>query len=160
MRSPCDDKLDPLIALLAPVPLDLLQEASTWKPGGEIAFGSRAGMVFAELEHARAGHRVRAYLYASHDPNGPRPPRVTWAAEYVGLEPADPRGRHPSEDAFRSPLAQRDGINYWLVFWHVVGLHPLSEEDQTKIAEIRGLGKRSPFARTFEPEGPLLIEPI
>ena len=70
MRSPSDDKIEPLVALLAPVPRDLLDDAIAWKPGGEVAFGSRAGMVLSELEQARAGHRVRAYIYASHDPSG------------------------------------------------------------------------------------------
>ena len=160
MRSPSDDKVETTIALLAPVPMDLLEDAAQWKPGGEIAFGSRAGMVFAELEHARGGHRVVAYIYASHDPAGPRLPRVTWAAEYVGLEEAGPRGIHPDELTYRSPAARQDGIDYWLVFWHVVNLRSVPEREQREISNLRGLGRRSDFARAFEPEGPLLIEPL
>ena len=160
MRSRSDERIEPSIALLAPVPLDLLEEAETWKPHGEVAFGSRAGLVLSELEAARAGHRVRVYLYASHNPAGPRPPRVTWTAEYVGLEEAGARGRHPEEASFRTPLAREDGVDYWLVYWHVMGLRRLETGEQIEIAKIHGRGKQSTFAKTFEPEGPVLIEPL
>jgi hypothetical protein len=41
MRTTSDNLIEPTIALLAPVPLDLLEDASVWKPGGEIAFGRK-----------------------------------------------------------------------------------------------------------------------
>ena len=46
------------------------------------------------------------------------------------------------------------------MFWHVVDLRRLTEVEQVQIARIRGYGKRTPFSKNFEPEGPLLIEPI
>ena len=159
MRSASDDRVEPTVAILAPVPRDVLNDAHRWKPGGEVAFGTRAGMVFAELEAMRASHRVRVFIYASHDETAPRPRRVTWSGEYVGLEEGV-GGRHPDEATYRSPLAREDGLDYWLVFWHVIGLRQLSEHEQTLISTIRGHGRRTPYSRSFEPEGPLLIEPI
>lgn len=159
MRSESDDRVEPSFAMLAPVPLDLLEDADAWKPGGEIAFGTRSENL-VEIEHDRAGHRVAVYIYASHDPSavGHRP-RVTWAAEYVGLEQAI-GGRHPDEEAYRSPIAREDGIDYWMLFWHVVGLRRLAPEDQVEIGRIHGRGKRTRFVPHFTPEGPLLIEPV
>ena len=134
MRTQSEDRIDATRALLAPVALDL-------------------------LEHARAGHRVRVCIYASHDEAAPQPSRVTWTAEYVGLEETI-GGRHPDEEPYRSPVARWDGGDHRLLFWHVVALRRLAGVEQVQIGRMRGRGKRTTFVRHFTPEGPLLIEPV
>ena len=71
------------VELLAPVPADLLLDASEFAGEREVAFGSRAWEVFRELDAIRGGDPVRVWIYASHDPERPLPPTATWTGRYV-----------------------------------------------------------------------------
>ena len=62
------------VELLAPVPADLLQDASAFAGAREVAFGSRAWEVFRQLDAIRGDDPVRVWIYASHDPDRPLPP--------------------------------------------------------------------------------------
>jgi hypothetical protein len=147
------------VELLAPVPADLLQDASAFANDGEVAFGSRAWEVFRELDFIRGDRPVRVWIYASHDPERPLPPTVTWAARYVRhIESIG--GAHPEGKRYRSEraLLEQD-IAYWAVYWHVDNLRQLDPSEWRPTSDFRGYGKPAPYQRPFEPEGPLLVEP-
>lgn len=68
----------PHIALLAPVPIEHLNDATNvCATVGRVAFGSRAWEVFRELDANRNGLPVSAYIYAS-DEQGAANPEVSW----------------------------------------------------------------------------------
>ncbi len=147
------------VELLAPVPADLLQDASAIAGEREVAFGSRTWEVFRDLDAIRGGDPVRVWIYASHDPEQPLPPTATWTGRYVRhLESTG--GAHPEGDRHRSPkaLLEQD-IAYWTVYWHVDNLLRLDPSEWRPTSDFQGYGKEAPYKRPFEPEGPLLVEP-
>ena len=74
------------IALLAPVPFDILESAlETATPDGQIAFGTRAWTLFDKLDQKRADMPVDVYIYESQ-PGGGFEGRATWHARYIRLE--------------------------------------------------------------------------
>jgi hypothetical protein len=85
------------VALLAPVPLDILESAlQTDTPDGQMAFATMDWQLFNELEKTRSGLPVDAFIYASH-PDGSLEGKATWLAGISGLSPKsiglNPTGR-------------------------------------------------------------------
>ena len=146
------------VELLAPVPLDLLVDARDHFGEREFAFGSRAWEVFRRLDLIRSEHAVRVWIYASHNADQPRPVSATWAAYYVRSVDSI-GGAHPDSEHFRSPLARtEDGLGHWAIYWHVEGLRQLDAAEYRPVSRMRGVDQRKPYARPFEPEGPILID--
>lgn len=151
---------DPTVELLAPIPLDLLNDAHLELGPGEVALGSRAWEVFRKLDEIRGGHSVRVWIYASHNPAQPVPASATWTARYV-RHVESIGGAHPDSHRYRSAIAQpEDGLGFWAVFWHVTDLEELTPDEWRPISRMQGLGQRRPYGHPFEPEGPMLIEPV
>ena len=147
------------VELLAPVPLDLLEDARRTFSGGEFALGSRAWEVFRRLDDLAAGMPVRVWIYASHNPDQPHPLSATWTARYLRTVESV-GGAHPESDWYRSPLAQtEDDLGHWAVYWHVDSLRELAPDERREVARMRGHGRPKPYGHPFEPEGPTLIEP-
>ncbi|MDO9556171.1 MAG: hypothetical protein Q7J82_01105 [Coriobacteriia bacterium] len=148
-------KLDshPEIALLAPVPADLLEEGERMcEVKGKVAFGTRAWELFRRLDDMRDGLPVDVYFYASHSDTLDRV--VSWRGRYVGhVEGVD--GKHPAGRRYRSPLALNDGSGWWAVFWEVKDLHQI---DPIPTANFRGYGAQKEYGASFVPEGPMIIE--
>ena len=151
---------EPTVEVLAPVPLDLLLDARDHFSGRELALGSRAWEVFRRLDAIRTDHAVRVWIYASHNPDQPSPASATWTAYYVRCVDSM-GGAHPDSEHFRSPIARpEDGLAYWAIYWHVEGLRQLEASEYQPVSQMRGLDQRKPYGRPFEPEGPILIEPV
>lgn len=53
-----------------------------------------------------------------------------------------------------------DNQGYWAVFWHVSDLRELADGERREIAAMWPLEGRKPYGRPFEPEGPILIQPV
>jgi len=152
--------VDPAVELLAPVPLDLLRDARDELGASEVALGSRAWEVFRRLDGLRSDRPVRVWIYASHNPAQPVPPSATWSALYM-RQVESIGGAHPQSARYRSTLARpEDGIAFWAIYWHVVELTELPPNRYRPVAEMQGLGQRRPYGHPFEPEGPMLIEPV
>jgi len=54
--------VEPFVELLAPVPLDLLQDGLAFAGDDELALGSRAWGVFRRLDEIRDGRPVRVWI--------------------------------------------------------------------------------------------------
>jgi hypothetical protein len=154
-------------ALLAPVPQVHLEDGLQCHP--KVAFGSRAGAVFAEADFCRKAERVRVFIYESLSNRPTQPPKVSWTGVYIGQVPAVGKDkRHPQGNLYRPERAfTKDTPGHWLIYWEVEELEYLpNEADRIKISDLRGLANpTSPssrlkphYARNFVPEGPLLIE--
>lgn len=153
-------RVTPIIELLAPVPLDLLQNGLAFAGDGELALGSRAWEVFRHLDEIRDGRPVRVWIYASHNPDQPTARSATWTARYVRTIESR-GGAHPESARYRSPIARpEDDLAYWAVYWHVDGLHELAPADYKSVARMQGYEQPKPYGHPFEPEGPILIEPV
>jgi len=154
------------LALLAPVPQVHLEDGLKCHP--KVAFGSRAGSVFAEADFYRKAERVRVFIYESHSNHPTKPPKVSWTGVYIGQVPAVGRDkRHPQDNLYRPERAfTEDTPGYWLIYWEVEGLRYLPEADHIIISDLRGLANpispssrlKPRYARNFVPEGPLLVE--
>ena len=141
------------LALLAPVPEGLLEEgAQVCQARGKVAFGSRAWELFRQLDCERDGSPVDVYIYASHSEHPSK--SVTWGGRYVGhVEGVD--GKHPEGRRYRSRLALEDGTGWWAVFWEVEDLHRIEPIAVSRLTSYR---EGKPYASSFVPEGPILIE--
>jgi hypothetical protein len=53
-----------------------------------------------------------------------------------------------------------DNQGWWAIFWHVTELRELRPNERVAVARMTGLGKRRPYGHPFQPEGPMLIEPV
>lgn len=154
-----DDETDLGVELLAPVPLDLLEEARDTFAGAEFALGSRAWEVFRRLDDLAGGTPVRVWIYASHHPDQPHPISATWTARYLRTVESV-GGAHPDSAHYRSPKAgPEDDLTYWAVYWHVDRLRELTPDERRPVADMRGHSRPKPYGHPFEPEGPTLIEP-
>ena len=144
---------NPEIALLAPVPVGLLEEGErVCEAKGKVAFGTRAWELFRRLDDMRDSMSVDVYFYASRSDKIDRV--VAWRGRYVGhVEGVD--GKHPAGRKYRSPLALEDGSGWWAVFWEVEGLHPIEPVPMTS---LRGYGATKEYGASFVPEGPTIIE--
>lgn len=145
-------------ALLTPVPLEHLPSAlETCLREGKVAFGSRAGLVFAELENRTEGASVDVLIYASGGLSGP--PSVTWTARYLRTVGAK-NGAHPEGMTFRPASTQQyalDNHGHWLIFWEVAGLRRLEDHQKLPIGKLFGADRASAFKPTFRPEGPIIV---
>ena len=154
------DAEDPFVELLAPVPLDLLQDASDAFGTGEFALGSRAWLVFDHLDKLRADRPVRVWIYASHHNDQPVPLSATWTARYLRTV-RSVGGAHPESERYRSPEARpEDHHAYWAVYWHVDQLRELRSGERRPVAGMQGLDQPRLYGHPFEPEGPMLIKPV
>jgi len=150
----------PHVALLAPVPLEHLEDgAQVCARQGKVAFGSRAFLVFVELDQLRQGEMVDVYLYASHA-HEDGPIRATWVATYIGfVKSLD--GSHPAGSKYRPPSTFKyptDNKGHWGLFWEVTELRRLPEEEAVLVREMRGWKQKAKYSKFFVPEGPLIIE--
>ena len=141
------------IALLAPVPLDILESAlETDTPAGQISFGTRDWPLFNKLEQSRAGMPVDAYIYASH-PGGSFEGKATWHARYIRLEPK----RHEAK-AYRPMLAAQTDVWEGEVYWIVERLRRMEPNEQLSVTDFTPFGHAKPYGKSFPPHRPLLVE--
>jgi hypothetical protein len=146
------------VALLAPVPLEHLQDgAMVCAERGRVAYGSRAFETFLQLESLRKDQPVDVYIYASHaEPAGA--PTATWHARYLGFVKSK-HGAHPEGEKYRPPSTFKypdDNNGWWAIFWEIERLRELPQEEQILVRKFFGLGRKTPYKKTFVPEGPLL----
>ena len=150
------------VALLAPVPLEhLLDGAPVAAQQGKVAFGSRAFLVFHELDGLRDDEEVDVYIYASHG-HSAGVPRVTWQARYVRHVHAL-NGAHPDGMRYRPPSTGQystDNAGYWALFWEVVALKPLAEGDTFPVHALRGYTQKRAFRKTYVPRGPVIVQAL
>lgn len=150
------------IALLAPVPEEhLISGLEKCYAAGKIAFGSRAFQVFRDLDEVRGEDPVDVYIYGS---GGSKfgPPKVRWHARYVGHVDAK-AGGHPDGMQYRPDSTKRygtDNVGHWAVFWEVVELRQLKNEDSIPMNMFRGWQTRKNYVSSFVPEGPILVEAL
>ena len=141
------------IALLAPVPLDILESAlETGTPAGQIAFGTRDWSFFDKLDKSRAGMPVDAYIYASH-PGGSFEGKATWHARYVPLEPE----RHKAKP-YRPTLAAQTDNWEGEVYWMVERLRRMETNEHISVTDFIAFGHAKPYGKSFPPHRPLLVE--
>jgi hypothetical protein len=141
------------IALLAPVPLDILTSAlETETPDGQISFGTKDWELFNKLEQKRAGMPVDVYIYASH-PGGSFEGKATWRALYVRLEAE----RHKAM-AYRPKLAAETDTWDGEVYWIVERLRRAEQNEHVAVAEFTGYNCKKPYGKSFPPHRPLLVE--
>lgn len=140
------------IALLAPVPAEhLASAAELCRKTGRVAFGTDAGMTFAELEAQLNGEGCPVLIYASRAGGAPS---VGWKGRYVRLVPAN-YAKYPLGAEFRP--ASTDTDTRWMLFWEVEALEEAPASERLPIASLRGQGSKT-FAPNFVPHGPLIIE--
>jgi hypothetical protein len=148
------------IALLAPVPLEHLEDgAEVCAQRGKVAFGSRAFLLFVELDQLRQGQPVDVYLYASHA-HEDGSIRVTWTGRYIGYV-MGVGGAHPQGEKYRPPSTfkyESDNKGHWAIFWEVTDLRRLPKEDELLVQHMRGWKHKTKYSKFFVPEGPLIIE--
>jgi len=148
------------IALLAPVPLEHLQDGTDiCKREGRVAFGSRAWELFRELDLQRKGMLVDVYIYPSQK-SVARGFHASWHGIYIGHVESQ-NGAHPEGMRVRPPSTAKyseDNIGYWAVFWEVTNLRELSTAERIPLSYLTGFGKPKAYKVGFIPEGPLLIE--
>jgi hypothetical protein len=141
------------IALLAPVPLDILTSAlETDTPDGQIAFGTRDWQLFNKLEQRREAMPVDVYIYASH-PGGSFEGKATWRALYVRLETE----RHKAM-AHRPKLAAETDNREGEVYWIVERLRRAEPNEHIPVADFTGYDRKKPYGKSFPPHRPLLVE--
>ena len=141
------------IALLAPVPLDILESAlETGTPAGQIAFGTRDWSLFDKLDKSRAGMPVDAYIYASH-PGGSFEGKATWHARYVRLEPE----RHKAKP-YRPTLAAQTDNWEGEVYWMVERLRRMETNKHISVTDFIAFGHAKPYGKSLPPHRPLLVE--
>lgn len=145
------------IALLAPVPLEHLQDgAVVCQQQGRVAFGSQAWEVFRQADNLRRGLPVDVYIYASHSPS-PLHLEVSWQGRYIG-HVSSIGGAHPQRMRFRPPsTAKYPDDMQWAIYWEVEKLHQLPEDRRIPTGDFCGFNKRRGYGRNFVPEGPILI---
>lgn len=143
----------PNIALLAPVPIGLLnQGGDVIQTKGKVAFGSRAWELFRRLDDMRGGLPIDVFIYASHTESLEKV--VSWQGRYIGhVEGID--GKHPDGRRYRSRLALGDGSGWWAVFWELDALRRI---DPISTGDLRGYGDGKDYGAPFIPEGPIIIE--
>lgn len=148
------------IALLAPVPEEhLIDGAEVCEKEGKVAFGSRAFLVFVELDELRQGEPVDVYIYASHCERAGAA-RATWMASYQQFVHSL-NGAHPDGKKYRPPSTfkyESDNKGHWALFWEVMNLRRLTDDEAVLIKDMRGWKHKTKYARFFIPEGPLIIE--
>lgn len=147
------------IALLAPVPLEHLQDgAGVCTSEGKVAFGSRAWEVFRELDAERNGRPVDVFIYASGDPAAIRL-EAAWHAIYIGHVEGK-NGAHPAGMQFRPPSTGKyptDNKGHWAIFWEVEHLRELQPDERISIELFMGYRSSKSYKKNFVPEGPLLV---
>jgi hypothetical protein len=155
--------IEPSVELLAPVPVEHLRSGlQVLEREPFIALGSRAWQVFRELDLQRDDRAVRVLIYASWHEDQPVPLSATWTRLYVGQVEAN-GGAHPEGMRFRpQTTAQYAGDNegYWAIFWHLADLRELAPAERIPVAEMTGWRDKRPYGHPFEPEGPIIIQPI
>jgi hypothetical protein len=138
------------VALLAPVPLDILESAlQTDTPDGQMAFATMDWQLFNELEKTRSGLPVDAFIYASH-PDGSLEGKATWRARYIRLEPE----KHRAEP-YRPTLALQGDNWKGEVYWIVERLRRTENSEHVSVADFTAF---KPYGKSFPPHRPLLVK--
>ena len=147
-------------ALLAPVPLDLLEDAD--EHGLRlVAFGSMAWEFFQHLTTDHPAEPLDVLIYASHA--GEFTLEVAWAGTFLGWRDAIEAESDPTfEGELRSPLALSDWAGNeeggrWAVYWIVDNLHRL--ERPIPFAELHLPGGKG-LSAAFIPHGPTRIQAV
>lgn len=164
MESMDNDRLEGdtvKVALLAPVPeAHLISGKECCVQHGRVAFGSDDFQLFRELEAwlnkppKRASCQV--LIYASHSSAPPSGvPRVTWTASYERSE--ERQVGTPPTDMFR-PLTTKG--EKWAVYWEVADLRALAKDEWLPIHLLQGKGSGKKYAKSFRPEGPLIVDAL
>lgn len=147
------------IALLAPVPEEhLVSGLAKCRAEGKVAFGSRLWELFRDLDDARDGLAVEAYLYASRSQKL-GPPKVRWHGIYIGHVEVR-GGAHPDGAKYIPESANSDRRDHWAVFWEVTGLSQLEKSECVPMNHFVGLKTRAKYKSSFVPERPLLVEAL
>ncbi len=148
-----DDKTAAHIALLAPVPLDILVSAlETYTPAGQIAFGTRDWELFDKLDKSRMKMPVDVYIYASHA-GGSFEGKATWHAKYVRLEP----DRHEAKP-YRPMLAAQTDVWEGEVYWIVERLRRTEASEHISVTDFISFEDTKPYGKSFPPHRPLLVK--
>jgi hypothetical protein len=150
-----------MVALLAAVPkVHLISGKAVAESYGKVAFGTDKIETFLELDELIKGVPTKVFIYASNSDVKGRAPLVTWRAVYMGRVSAV-SGLHPAGNTFRPPSTFADpetADGAWKLFWEVANLQELAATDCIPISTFTGFGNNQPFANTFKPRGPTLIE--
>jgi hypothetical protein len=147
------------LALLAPVPLEHLEDArDVCESTGLVAFGSRAWEVFRELDERRDGQPITVYIYASNDPS-PAYPEISWVGRYVhhieGIGGAHPNGmKHRPKATAKYPT---DNKGHWAVFWELDKIQKLDPDHRIQMSSFLGYKSGKVYKKHFIPEGPVLV---
>jgi hypothetical protein len=147
-------------AILAPVPLEHLRAGlKVCAEQGLIAFGTKKWDFFRELDQKRAGQRVAALIYPSHDEDLPATDTfiVCWFGWYI--RSVDSKGgAHPEGMKYRPSTTGKyvtDNKGHWATFWHVEGLRELPKAKQMPIGRIQGF--KGGWRKNAPPRGPELV---
>ena len=149
----------PAICLLAPVPLEHLEDGlHVCQSKGKVAFGSRAFEVFRELDTHRNQMPVKVFIYASGNPTDERLD-ASWTGNYVRWVEV-PTGAHPDGMMYRPPSTAKypgDNKGHWAGFWEVTGLQKLEPIARIPTGQFVGFGSGKQYKKNFIPKGPLLV---
>jgi hypothetical protein len=145
------------VALLAPVPSDLLDDARD-EGKTTVAFGSMAWDFFRQLSDEVGEEPLDAYIYASHA--GELTLEASWTGKFVGWRDAIEAEGDPSFRELRTKLALEDWAGNeeggrWAVYWIIEDLCQL--ETPLKVGDVRLPGGRK-LSSAFVPRGPLRIQ--
>lgn len=126
-------KVDSSVAILAPVPYDLLLTGRTLcKERGRVAFMTKNAQLLAKAERLRGGGRLPALIFACRDPaRAPRDYRVSWIGWYAGFAPCGtPAAATLSNVRPESVTIDPPGTCMWLasalVELEPIATHPIS----------------------------------
>ena len=141
------------IALLAPVPFDILKSAiETATLDGQTAFGTRDWTLFDKMDQKRANMPVDVYIYESH-PEGGFEGKATWHARYIRLEP-DRYKAMPYRPKLAAETDKWEGEVYWIV----ERLRRMEPNQHIPVGDFTGLDQKKPYGKSFPPHRPLLVE--
>lgn len=121
---------------------------------GFVAYGTDAGLVLSELLHlVDDDHPADILFYASHPPDA-GPPRATFRGPFVDYAGAVAGKAKATWTKYRP--SSTAGDTAWSSFYLVSDLRIL--DGPISIATLGKRNNRGKFAKTFKPEGPIIID--
>lgn len=148
-------------ALLAPVPADyLLEGVKVSRESGYVSYGSKKWQLFREINERRAGEKVPALLYASHENVEMRTDfEVSYIAWYIGSTENKKEMRNDESNGHRPESAlsdYNDKAIKWATFWRVENVQKLPQNLLIRVTEIQTLHNGKP-RKNYAPYGPEII---